>query len=341
MFPSEESDKEYLRDLEDQLLELLTFGSSETIFPAQMGMADGSIKTDQLSTSSCRFEMPNCADRARLDQDAGKEGPGAWLAEKRDWSPWIQVNFGKTNLVSGVITQGRSDGNEWVTAFSVEYSPACEGALVDVNDDAASPTIFKGNTDSNTKVTNVFPKPVLACIVRISPLEWQGLSSSMRFDLIGDVNAGTPQKLGMEDGRIPDDRLSASSCYYKDCATLARLNQPAGAWTPGYRDKSPWVQADLGTDYLIEGVITQGGGDDEEWVVRFRIQYKRDGASSFEDVVGMNGYSKLFTGNTDANTEVTNLLPTSVVARYVRILPNLWRSGCSLRFELLGAALHR
>ncbi|XP_072170080.1 retinoschisin-like [Diadema setosum] len=159
--------------------------------------------------------------------------------------------------------------------------------------------------------------------------------------LIG-VNAVTPQKLGIEDGRIPDDSLSASSCYYKDCVTLARLNQPAkGAWTPGYRDKSPWVQADLGADYLIDGVITQGGGDDEEWVANFSIQYKRDGASSFEDVVGMNGKPKLFKGNTDANTEVTNLLPTSVVARYVRILPKLWHSGCSLRFELLGAALQR
>ncbi|XP_071478098.1 retinoschisin-like [Diadema antillarum] len=152
----------------------------------------------------------------------------------------------------------------------------------------------------------------------------------------------------MEDGRIPDDRLSASSCYqYKDCATRARLNQPAGdgrrgAWSPEYSDNSPWVQADLGTDHLIEGVITQGRyPDGEEWVKRFRIQYKRDGASSFEDVVGMKDKPKLFKGNTDANTEVTNLLPTAVVARYVRILPKFCYSSCSLRFELLGAALER
>ncbi|XP_072170081.1 retinoschisin-like [Diadema setosum] len=185
MFPAEESDEEYLRDLEDQILELLISRSSEKIFPAQMGMADGSIEADQLSASSCRFMLPNCADQARLDQGSGKEGPGAWCAEKRDWSPWIQVDFGKTNLVSGIITQGRADGNEWVTEFSVQYSPDCTGALLDVKDSTVSPTIFKGNTDSNTKVTHVLPKPVFACIVRILPLEWYG-SCSMRFDLIGD-----------------------------------------------------------------------------------------------------------------------------------------------------------
>ncbi|XP_072170082.1 EGF-like repeat and discoidin I-like domain-containing protein 3 [Diadema setosum] len=125
----------------------------------------------------------------------------------------------------------------------------------------------------------------------------------------------------MEDGRIPDDRLSASSCYqYTDCATRARLNQPAsggrrGAWCPkaAYFDPLPWVQADLGTDYRIEGVITQGRYPNyRQWI---------------------------FQGNTDMNTEVTNMLPASVIARYVRIRPKFCHGHCCMRFELLGTTL--
>ncbi|XP_072170083.1 EGF-like repeat and discoidin I-like domain-containing protein 3 [Diadema setosum] len=249
MLPAEAAfDEEYLRASEDHIVKLLSSRPSETILPTQMGMADGSITIDQLSTSSC-YQYPDCADRARLDQGADKE------------------------------------------------------------------EIFQGNTDMNTKVTDMFPKPVYACVVRILPLTWNS-HCSMRFDLLGDV--GSP----VVDAEVRGGRR--------------------GAWCAAASDPSPWVQADLGTDYRIEGVITQGRYPYyNQWVTSFGIQYKRDFASNFQDVVGIDDEPKIFQGNTDMNTKVTNYLPASVVARYVRILPKTWHGHCSMRFELLGTALWR
>ena len=34
---------------------------------------------------------------------------------------WIQVNFRRPVKVFGIVTQGRSNANEWVTGFNVQY----------------------------------------------------------------------------------------------------------------------------------------------------------------------------------------------------------------------------
>ncbi|XP_071478097.1 retinoschisin-like [Diadema antillarum] len=189
MYPAEEFDEEYLRDLEDQILKLLSFRSSEEILPTQMGMADGSITIDQLSTSSC-YQYPDCADRARLDQGAGNGRRGAWCAARSDSSPWIEVDFGKPIIVSGIITQGRADSyQQWVTAFSVQYSADCEGALLDVTDYTGYAKIFQGNTDKNTEVTNILPASVIARYVRIRPKSCHD-HCSMRFELLGTTLPG-------------------------------------------------------------------------------------------------------------------------------------------------------
>ena len=44
--------------------------------------------------------------------------------------------------------------------------------------------IFRGNTDRNTKKTNIFPKPVTARCIRINPRTWKSYVS-MRFDVLG------------------------------------------------------------------------------------------------------------------------------------------------------------
>ncbi|XP_071501079.1 uncharacterized protein [Diadema antillarum] len=327
--------------------DLLEDAIAESVTPAQMGMADGSITTDKLSTSSC-YQYPNCADRARLDQKAGNGRRGAWCAARGDSSPWIQVNFGKQTLVSGIITQGRADRyRQWVKTFKVQYSVACSGALSDVKSSSRTAKIFQGNRDMNTKVTNMFPRPLYACIVRILPLTWNS-HCSMRFDLLGDVNVGTLQKLGMESRRIPDARLSASSCYqsYTDCATRARLNQRAsmqggrwrrGAWCAASNDRSPWIQVDLRTNRRIVGVITQGRyPHSSQWVTSFGIQYKKDGASRFENVVGISNEPMIFRGNGNMKAKVTNMFPKPVYACVVRILPLKCHTHCSMRFDLLG-----
>ena len=45
---------------------------------------------------------------------------------------------------------------------------------------------------------------------------------------------------------------------------------------------------------------------------------------------------KVYNGNTDQESEVTNMLGCSIIAKYLRIRPVDWRNHISLRFEVLG-----
>ncbi|XP_071478093.1 retinoschisin-like [Diadema antillarum] len=179
--------KEYVQKLVDKILELLRVRQEliDLILNNHMGMESGNITADQLSASSC-YQYTDCADRGRLNHGAGNGRRGAWCAASNDASPWIQVDFGRKHVVSGVITQGRADiYRQWVKTYRVQYKSDSDDIFLDVEDGKGHAKTFQGNTDMNTEVTNKFPKPVTACAVRILPLTWNS-HVSMRFELLGD-----------------------------------------------------------------------------------------------------------------------------------------------------------
>lgn len=45
---------------------------------------------------------------------------------------------------------------------------------------------------------------------------------------------------------------------------------------------------------------------------------------------------QIFTGNSDQDSVVTNMLPCPILARCIRINPLDWKDHASLRFDLLG-----
>ena len=64
--------------------------------------------------------------------------------------------------------------------------------------------------------------------------------------------------MGMENGDIPNQNIQASSIfspYYP--AWNARLNGPLG-WISPAREVNPWIQADIGYQTWVTGVVTQG-----------------------------------------------------------------------------------
>ena len=77
----------------------------------------------------------------------------------------------------------------------------------------------------------------------------------------------------MENGDIPDSNIQASSEYssYNMHAYKARLNS-ATAWAA--KDDIPWIQADVGYQTYISGVVTQGDngyGGFDDWVTSFKV----------------------------------------------------------------------
>lgn len=45
----------------------------------------------------------------------------AWLSKFQDSSQWLQIDLREVTVVSGILTQGRCDADEWITKYSVQY----------------------------------------------------------------------------------------------------------------------------------------------------------------------------------------------------------------------------
>ncbi|XP_038051055.1 EGF-like repeat and discoidin I-like domain-containing protein 3 [Patiria miniata] len=143
------------------------------------------------------------------------------------------------------------------------------------------------------------------------------------------------QPLGMEDGTIQDDHITASSIWSTTYpARKARLNIDNG-WAASSDDANPWIEVDLFQSTVVSGVTTQGAGRGSH-VTAYKVAYKKQPSSDREHVTDGNGNIKVFIGNTDRNTPVTNLFDESVVATVVRIEPTERYANAALRLELLG-----
>ncbi|XP_038060523.1 lactadherin-like [Patiria miniata] len=154
----------------------------------------------------------------------------------------------------------------------------------------------------------------------------------------------------MEDGRIPDASITASSVWSNHAdygPTRARLNlratNGAAVWcNAGASEANPWIQVDLGSNATITGVITQGRADYHDWVTEFKVAYSDDGQewTTVTDDGSCRPTPMKFPGNSDQNTHVTTTFPRSFQARFLRILPTKYHRFCCMRFEVLGCTLN-
>ncbi|XP_038062002.1 lactadherin-like [Patiria miniata] len=148
------------------------------------------------------------------------------------------------------------------------------------------------------------------------------------------------EPLGMEDRTIPDDHITASSVLvhidYPGCCKpeKGRLNS-GGLWKPSSSADS-WIEVNLAKITVVSGVITKSRPPSIGWVTEYKVAYKKEPASEYEHVTDANGNVKVFMGNTDHDTPVTNMFGESVVATVVRIEPSEWHVQVRLQLELLG-----
>jgi len=167
-----------------------------------------------------RLNTPD--DIADFENIQKGQGHGGWqpLSQSKDPEPWLQVDFPRPVNVKGVITQGRNGigqltDRQWVTKYKVAHSMDHENVGANVqkweflSDLDGKPIEFSGNADQNTHVTNIFPRSVVATHMRLYPLEWFD-GCIMRLEYIG-CNNSCLHPLGMADGFIPDNSITASS----------------------------------------------------------------------------------------------------------------------------------
>jgi len=95
-------------------------------------MENGNIINTQITASS---EWRTAGDylhayQGRLHLKKAGNVKGAWAAGQEDVNQWLQVDLRSYNArVTGVATQGRQGGDQWVTKYKLQFSFVNETAI--------------------------------------------------------------------------------------------------------------------------------------------------------------------------------------------------------------------
>ena len=251
------------------------------------------------------------------------DSPGGWCSKHNDVGQWIQLDNGKVGSISGVITQGRRTGDQWVKSFKVKYKDE-SGSWWDIDGKT-----FPGNTDRNSKVTTTFSKPVRARYIRIYPQTWKG-HMSMRVDMIaGDTNTDKSPALG----DLPYSGHSSSGNWSDNAIGTShgagRLDS-SRAWSAKTNTIGQWYQLSLNSPVNVSGVAMKGRPDHSQWITSVKIQYE-DENGEFKDVDG--GF--IFDANYDRNSVVKIFFEKPLKTKSIRFYPQSWFSHASGRFGIL------
>ena len=94
----------------------------------------------------------------------------------------------------------------------------------------------------------------------------------------------------MENGAIPDNRLTASTEQSANTpAKNSRLNYTSGSsWCAATSDTNPYLQIDLQILHIICAVSTQGNSQADQWVKTYTLQLSTDGITwtNYKELVG-------------------------------------------------------
>ncbi|XP_044014837.1 discoidin domain-containing receptor 2-like [Aphidius gifuensis] len=152
--------------------------------------------------------------------------------------------------------------------------------------------------------------------------------------------------LGMEEGKIPDDAISASSSYETKSVgpQNARIRQEknGGAWCPKAQissDIREYLEIDLTKDHLITWTETQGrfgNGQGQEYAESFFLEYWRN--SKWHQYKTISG-DRILRGNSNTYLVEKQKLELPFVASRVRFVPYSQhpRTVC-MRVEIYGCS---
>ena len=80
----------------------------------------------------------------------------------------------------------------------------------------------------------------------------------------------------MENGLIPNERITASTAYLDRPASFGRLNDVRGSWCAPRNNANKYLQVDLQSLHVICAVSTQGEGKNRHWVKKYTLQSSTD-----------------------------------------------------------------
>ena len=84
-------------------------------------MENYEISDDQI-TSSSDLRSKHRAANGRLNFMASDRRKGAWTSEINDLNQWLQVDFQRSVIITGISTQGRQDHYHFVKSYTISFS---------------------------------------------------------------------------------------------------------------------------------------------------------------------------------------------------------------------------
>ena len=101
-----------------------------------------------------------------------------------------------------------------------------------------------------------------------------------------------PKALGMQSGKIPNSRLTASSQWSGDWGPSYGRLHGNKCWIAKYKDVNQWLQIDFKFTATITEILTQGRRDSYQWVKSYTVAYSDDG-TNFKTYKGDKGQDKV------------------------------------------------
>ena len=84
-------------------------------------MENGNIRDSQITASS-QNDYGHRVQNGRLNFRARSGRTGAWSSGRIDRNQWLQVDFQRTTIITGVSTQGRQEATQFVKSYTISFS---------------------------------------------------------------------------------------------------------------------------------------------------------------------------------------------------------------------------
>ncbi|XP_027059482.1 neurogenic locus Notch protein-like [Pocillopora damicornis] len=305
-----------------------------------LGMASYAIPNGQVKASS-EWDPNHAAIQGRLHYLPPPGKQGGWSAKRNNANQWLQIDLGALLKVTAVATQGRSNHDQWVTKYKLQYSD--DGATFTFYIEAGQSVAkeFAANKDRSTIVYHSLNPPKVTRFIRFRPVAWKS-HISMRVEVYGCSACG--EALGMASYAIPNGQVKASSEWDPNHAAIqGRLHYlpppgKQGGWSAKHNNANQWLQIDLGALLKVTAVATQGRSNHDQWVTKYKLQYSDDGATFSYYMEAGQSVAKEFAANKDRSTIVYHSLNPPKVTRFIRFRPVAWKSHISMRVEVYGCS---
>jgi hypothetical protein len=149
---------------------------------------------------------------------------------------------------------------------------------------------------------------------------------------------------------LPPSAFQASSIWFGDVSDHGPANARYSStntrsnWSTHDTDMNQWWQVDLQRINVVRAIGTKGRNKceclfmicDLSWVTAYRIAHSVDGIRW--QFVGEGEIPRLFAANSDNQTEVRHEFKMPIKARFLRVYPQSWHSGITMRIEAYGYA---